>query len=357
MPAVAQGTTLATVNRGLLHLLLYLLLAFMGTPAWAHCRPENRVGGSPVFSSDFTFADDANPVGTPTENPACDYDFASGVHKYLYAQGNPVNMVDPSGHDGDLGSLMMSTSLGAGLDAMYNGGVLATYNSMQATINGVKANMSSQQILTGYLLDTAIGVGIGVAIGAAAQLSEDLIYGSTAARSACFVAGTPIATEFGEKPIEQIKEGDLVWSWDEGTGEFNLEKVASTHVRQVDEEIIVQTGDETITATPTHPFRVESKGWVEAGNLQPGDCLITLNGQTEAVTATATTNATKLVFNFEVEKTHTYLVGAQPVVVHNACAWATRSASIPEEPGIYVIRTSTGERYVGQAQNLSTRLT
>jgi len=87
------------VNRGLLHLLLYLLLAFMGTPAWAHCRPENRVGGSPVFSSDFTFADDANPVGTPTENPACGYDFASGVHKYLYVQDDPVNFDDPSGLD------------------------------------------------------------------------------------------------------------------------------------------------------------------------------------------------------------------------------------------------------------------
>jgi len=73
----------------------------MGTPAWAHCRPENRVGGSPVFSSDFTFADDANPVGTPTENPACGYDFASGVHKYLYTQGNPVNMRDPSGRIGE----------------------------------------------------------------------------------------------------------------------------------------------------------------------------------------------------------------------------------------------------------------
>jgi hypothetical protein len=85
------------VNRGLLHLLLCLLLAFMGTPAWAHCRPETRVGGSPVFSSVFASQETANPIGTPSENGGCGYDFASGVHKYLYGEDNPVNNSDPSG--------------------------------------------------------------------------------------------------------------------------------------------------------------------------------------------------------------------------------------------------------------------
>jgi len=243
------------------------------------------------------------------------------------------------------------------MDAMYNGGVVTVYNSMKATIMGVKENMSSQQILTGYLTDVAVGVGVGVTIGVAAQLSEDLIYGTSAARSCCFTAGTPVAMECGEKPIEQIRPDDLVWSWDEGTGEFKLEKVVSTHVRQVNEEVIVQTSDDTITATPTHPFRVKGKGWVEAGDLRIGDSLITLNDQTETVTGTVPTNFPTFVFNFEVGNTHTYLVGAEPVVVHNACAWATRSASIPEEPGIYVIRSSTGARYVGKADNLSVRLT
>jgi hypothetical protein len=166
-----------------------------------------------------------------------------------------------------------------------------------------------------------------------------------------------VATASGEKPIEQIKTGDLVWSWDELSRQFQLEKVASTHVRQVGSEVVVQTANETITATATHPFRVASKGWVLAGDLQAGDQFISLTGDTETVTKTTTTNATALVYNFEVENTHTYFVGEQPILVHNACAWAKRSASIPDEPGIYIIGTSTGERYVGQAQNLSTRLT
>ena len=40
------------------------------------------------------------------------------LHKYLYAADDPVNMVDPLGHDGDLISLQISTSIGASLDAI-----------------------------------------------------------------------------------------------------------------------------------------------------------------------------------------------------------------------------------------------
>jgi len=74
-----------------------LLLTLTSSPAWGVCRPENRVGGSPVFSSDFASQESAKPIGTPSENGGCGYDFASGVHKYLYCQGNPVDNCDPSG--------------------------------------------------------------------------------------------------------------------------------------------------------------------------------------------------------------------------------------------------------------------
>ena len=121
------------------------------------------------------------------------------LHKYLYCQANPVNMTDPTGHDGDLCSLMMSTTIGASLDSMYNGGVTAAGNAMMATLRGVQENMNAQQILTGYLVDTAVGVGVGLAIGAAAQFSDELIFGGGVAANACFVAGTPVAMDYGEK--------------------------------------------------------------------------------------------------------------------------------------------------------------
>ncbi len=99
------------------------------------------------------------------------------LHKYLYGWDNPVNVTDPSGHDGDLGSLMMSTSIGAGLDSMYNGGVLVAYNSMQHTIIGVQNGQTANAIFGSYLEDVAIGVGIGIGVGMVADIAGDLVYG------------------------------------------------------------------------------------------------------------------------------------------------------------------------------------
>jgi RHS repeat-associated protein len=45
------------------------------------------------------------------------------LHKYAYCQNNPVNGRDPSGND-DLASLTMAMSIGASLDAVYNGAAL-----------------------------------------------------------------------------------------------------------------------------------------------------------------------------------------------------------------------------------------
>jgi hypothetical protein len=41
------------------------------------------------------------------------------LHKYLYGADNPVNEIDPSGHD-DIGDLMVGMDISAGLDAMPN---------------------------------------------------------------------------------------------------------------------------------------------------------------------------------------------------------------------------------------------
>ena len=93
-----------------------LLLTLTSSPAWGVCRPENRVGGSPVFSSDFASQESAKPIGTPSENGGCGYDFASGVHKYLYGADNPVDNSDPSGNDFE--ALDVGSAL-AGFDAFH----------------------------------------------------------------------------------------------------------------------------------------------------------------------------------------------------------------------------------------------
>src|SRR5688500_7076225 len=41
----------------------------------------------------------------------------------------------------------------------------------------------------------------------------------------CFAKGTPVHTSSGLKAIEEVMVGDLVWAWDEETGELSLRRV------------------------------------------------------------------------------------------------------------------------------------
>lgn len=137
----------------------------------------------------------------------------------------------------------------------------------------------------------------------------------------CFVAGTPISTNFGSVPVEKIKIGDLVWSTNPETGKTELKAVVNTFVNETTHVTHITVNGETITSTQTHPYYVADRGWILAGNLRAGDILVTLNGeyvvleqvQHEILEAPVAT------YNFEVEGFHTYYVGENDIFVHNKC--------------------------------------
>ena len=139
--------------------------------------------------------------------------------------------------------------------------------------------------------------------------------------SHCFVAGTAVAAATGSVAIETLKPGDLVWAWDEETGDTALKPVKQVFVNESDELIHLTINGEEITTTPTHPFYVAHKGWYAAVSLRAGDILVLLNG--EYVTLEKTQHeileAPIKVYNFEVEDYHTYFVGHDGVLVHNDC--------------------------------------
>ena len=73
--------------------------------------------------------------------------------------------------------------------------------------------------------------------------------------------------------------------------------------------------------TEKHPFYVYNKGFVKAEKLRAGDILVSLNGEKvilEKVQHEILENPVK-VYNFEVEDYHTYFVGTERILVHNAC--------------------------------------
>ncbi|WP_207211860.1 polymorphic toxin-type HINT domain-containing protein [Promicromonospora panici] len=139
---------------------------------------------------------------------------------------------------------------------------------------------------------------------------------------ACFVAGTPVLTADGTKPIEDIVVGDKVWTRNLQTGLDELQLVAETFVHQALALYHLTINGAIVSTTAEHPFMVQDKGWQMAGNLRPGDVLITPEGTTtlEAVDVEERDlEDIENVYNFHVENNLNYYVhaGDTPVLVHN----------------------------------------
>ena len=136
----------------------------------------------------------------------------------------------------------------------------------------------------------------------------------------CFVAGTMILTASGLVAIENIKAGDKVISTDPETFETAEKTVLETYIREDSKLIHLMINGEEIITTETHPFYVNNRGFVNAGELAIGDELLDSNCNVLLVEnhyVELTDEPTK-VYNFQVEDFHTYHVGCFYVLVHNA---------------------------------------
>ena len=165
----------------------------------------------------------------------------------------------------------------------------------------------------------------------------------------CFVAGTTILTTLGKKAIETIQVGDTIPCVDHITGEATEKKVISTTINKVNRLIELDIDDEIIRCTETHPFQVKDKGWVDACNLNPEDIVYTKDWGTATVQSV---NLLELdepveVFNFEVEDCHTYFVGEQYILVHNASCHQSKEWRAEKKR----YWKEQGEMYRGNAQN------
>jgi hypothetical protein len=89
----------------------------------------------------------------------------------------------------------------------------------------------------------------------------------------CLAEGTLISTACGEKPIEQVRAGDLVWT------RVGLRRVTDAWcVNPAAEVMRLTTPASELIGTPDHRVLVEGRGWVPLQSVRYGDTMLSCRG-------------------------------------------------------------------------------
>jgi len=138
---------------------------------------------------------------------------------------------------------------------------------------------------------------------------------TTTSDDPCFLAGTPIALPDGtEKPIEDIKVGDVVLSYDEKTQTNVPSIVKKTFYHPKEQSNSYLIINNRLRVTPNHPVLVNGR-WQEIGNANIGNVLRLWDGNNLIISSIRRVYDKVPSYNLEIENTHTYYAG--DVLVHN----------------------------------------
>ncbi|MCM1524507.1 MAG: polymorphic toxin-type HINT domain-containing protein [Ruminococcus sp.] len=285
------------------------------------------------------------------------------LHKYLYANANPVSNSDPSGYM-TMADMEASTGIQAALNKIITPNVKALMNLFDGlsaiwdiadtarnawndglrgadlaisiacgVMTSILTNFSCQILALGPIGVALFAVGaliLGVGIGMALAEGDGSLALSRVAQlvgvlfaafsPSCFTGDTQVYTDSGLVCLEEVAVGDTVWSYNYETGETELKEVLNVWIKETDEILHLSTsGGETIDTTTNHPFYVDGKGWVAAGDLKIGDTLVTADGDEVEVADVEIEKLDEpvLVYNLDVADFDTYFVGEYEVLVHN----------------------------------------
>ncbi|MEO6811439.1 MAG: polymorphic toxin-type HINT domain-containing protein, partial [Isosphaeraceae bacterium] len=131
----------------------------------------------------------------------------------------------------------------------------------------------------------------------------------------CFAAGTLVRTLSGPRPIEDIQVGDRLLTRDTESGALSYQPVLVVHHNPPSKTLRINLENEAIVSSVFHRFWRAGKGWAMARDLQPGDTLRTLSGQSRVVSVEE--DQVQPVFNLDVAENRTFFVGQAGTLVHD----------------------------------------
>jgi hypothetical protein len=220
------------------------------------------------------------------------------LHKYLYANADPGNMIDPSGNF-SMGSMMSAINVMGRLATT----ALNTYSNVTFLIDVAKGEVSATDLAFMYL---------------ASRVSPAKAF---KCRNS-FVNGTLVHTGIGLVSIESLKIGDLVWTFNEELGVTELKEVTHLIIGEGDKDLVgikIEGASKSIVSTSEHPFFLwETKEWLDAGLLNADYQLENILGLSEAIDSSVHFREKTKVYNLTVDGNHNYYVGENGILVHNA---------------------------------------
>jgi hypothetical protein len=143
----------------------------------------------------------------------------------------------------------------------------------------------------------------------------------------CFVAGTPVWTEDGPKPIEQIRVGDRMLAQDVESGELTFKPVLRTTERAQAETFAVTIDGHTLRCTGGHLFWVAGRGWLKARLLEPGQSVHAVEGAANVTQIAPSGKETT--HNLVVADHHNYFVGPNKLLTHDVTPREPTAAVLP----------------------------
>ena len=278
------------------------------------------------------------------------------LHKYLYANGNPVMYTDPTGNFS-----LMETSVAQGIQATINT-IITPGFSLQKMLTLANLAVTAYDVATtirmvfcgeATVLDVALCIVKGLVVQSLISCVATAVFGEAAAfmlklvgigqdtyglieaikskdpkeiviatvrlavsvftlKSQCFTGDTLVSTEEGNRRIDEIKPGDKVLSYNTETGENELQEVKNVSVSKTDILVHIITDDgRDIETTMFHPFYVKNEDgtgeWKAASNLKAGDELLSEDGKKVKVSEVKVEKLAEeiTVYNLELDEVHT----------------------------------------------------